>query len=165
MSVVLGMDSDRDFSRNRLVGWTSLAIGVAVGLVMGLWSFDGPLQPPGWIGEYTDTSRRLVRLGHIAFIGLGAIDILLERELVRSALGQAGRRLASWSMVIGNVLLPVTLFASAAYRPIKYFMAVPASAVFVALVLAAWGSRLRSSNFGEAVVQPSSLTPRIEEQP
>jgi hypothetical protein len=173
------MDSDRDFSRNRLVGWASLALGVAVGLVMGLWSFDGPLQPPAWIGEYTDTSRRLVRLGHIAFIGLGVIDILLERELVGSALGRAGRRVASWSMVIGNVLLPITLFASAVYRPIKYFMAVPASAVFVALVLAAWGSRLRSSSFGEAAVQPSSLTPhassltpqtssltpRVEEQP
>src|SRR5262245_56418242 len=135
------MDNDREFSRNRFVGWSSLAVGVAVGLVMGLWSFDGPLQPPAWIGGYTDTARRLVRLGHIAFIGLGAIDILIERELARSALGSRGRAIASWSMVFGNVLLPVTLFASAAYRPVKYFMAVPAGSVFLALVLAAYGSR------------------------
>jgi hypothetical protein len=142
--------STNDYSRNRLVGWTSLAVGIAVGLVMGLWSFDGPMQPPDWIGEYADTSRRLVRLGHIAFIGLGTIDILIERELERSSLAPAARAVASWSMVVGNVLLPMTLFAAAANRPVKYFMAVPASAVFLALVLAAAGSRLRSTSFGEA---------------
>ena len=102
------MDMDtQEFSRNRLVGWTSLAVGVAVGLVMGLWSFDGPLQPPAWMGEYADTSRRLVRLGHIAFIGLGVIDILIERELIRSALASRGRAIASWSTnpniaILGN---------------------------------------------------------------
>ena len=134
------MATGADFSRNRMVGWSSLATGVGVGLIMGLWSFDGPVQPPAWIGDYTDTSRRLIRLGHIAFIGLGLIDILMERELARSALGQAGRAVASWSMVVGNVLLPMALFAAAIYRPLKYGMALPASAVFLALVLAAYGS-------------------------
>lgn len=152
------MDDPNEFSRNRIVGWTSLAVGIGVGLVMGLWSFDGPMEPPAWIGEYADTSRRLIRLGHIAFIGLGLIDILIERELLRSALGRAGRATASWSMVIGNVLLPVALFGAAAYRPLKYFMAVPAGSVFVALILAAYGSwgfvgadsRLCATRFGEA---------------
>jgi hypothetical protein len=139
-----------DFSRNRMVGWSSLATGVGVGLIMGLWSFDGPVQPPAWIGDYTDTSRRLIRLGHIAFIGLGLIDILMERELARSALGQAGRAVASWSMVIGNVLLPMALFAAAVYRPFKYGMALPASAVFLALILAAYGSRPRASRLGSS---------------
>jgi uncharacterized membrane protein YiaA len=135
------MGAEQEFSRNRVVGWTSLAVGVAVGLVMGLWSFDGPLQPPGWLGEYAGTSRRLARLGHIAFIGLGLIDILIERELVRSALGSTHRAVVSWSMAMGNVLLPVALFGAAIYRPVKYFMAVPATLVFVALVLTAYGCR------------------------
>jgi hypothetical protein len=135
------MGTDSEFARNRVVGWTSLAVGVGVGLVLGLWSFDGPLKPPAWIGEYGDTSRRLVRLGHIAFIGLGLIDILIERELVRSALGSRARAVASRAMVAGNVLLPLTLFVGAVYRPFKYFMAVPAGAVFLALVLAALGAR------------------------
>jgi uncharacterized membrane protein YiaA len=132
----MGME---DFSRNRFVGWASLAVGVAVGLVMGLWSFDGPLRPPAWIGDYADTSRRLVRLGHIAFIGLGLIDILIERELARSALAPAARVVASWAMVMGNVLLPITLFAAAAYHPVKYLMAVPATSVFLALGMVAYG--------------------------
>ena len=150
------MDPDREFSRNRVVGWASLAAGVGVGLVMGLWSFDGPLQTPAWIGEYTDTSRRLVRLGHIAFLGLGFIDILIERELVRSSLGRAGRAIASWSMVIGNVLLPIALFGAAAYRPLKYFMAIPATSVFLALVLAAYGVR------GARASRPTSDASRLK---
>ena len=39
------------------------------------------------------------------------------------------------------VLLPVTLFAAAAWRPAKFTMALPATAVFVAMCLAAWGAR------------------------
>jgi hypothetical protein len=128
---------------NRAVGWASLAVGVATGLVMGLWSFDGPLPTPAWLGEYGDTPRRLARLGHIAFIGLGILNILLSRELSISSLGDAGRQLASRAMNLGNVLLPVTLFAAAAWRPAKYAMGLPATAVLVALCLAAWGARRR----------------------
>jgi hypothetical protein len=129
---------------NRSVGWWSLAAGVLSGLVLGLWSFDGPLPVPAFLGEYGDTSRRLARLGHIAFIGLGLINLLIDRELTASALGAASRRLASVAMNAGNVLLPPTLFAAAAWRPAKYAMALPATCVLVALVLVAWGTRAGS---------------------
>jgi hypothetical protein len=128
---------------NRTIGWISLAVGVATGLVMGLWSFEGPMTTPAWLGEYGDTSRRLARLGHIAFIGLGLINILLAHELPHSALGPRARRSASRHMNFGNIVLPITLFAAAAWRPAKYAMAIPATAVFVALCLAAWGARDR----------------------
>ena len=136
---------------NRTVGWASLAVGVATGLVMGLWSFDGPLPTPVWLGAYGDTPRRLARLGHIAFIGLGTINILLARELTESSLGDPARRLASGAMNLGNVLLPITLFAAAAWRPAKYAMGLPATAVFVALSLAAWGARSAHATGGRHV--------------
>jgi hypothetical protein len=125
---------------NRRVGWLCACLGVLTGSVMGLWSFDGPLPPPAWLGEYGDTARRLARLGHIAFFGLGILDLLLAHELRRSALGPSSKRLASWAMIFGNIVLPVNLFAAAAYHPLKYFMGVPVSAVFVAFVLAAYGA-------------------------
>ena len=124
---------------NRFVGWVSLAVGAGTGLILGLWSFDGPMAVPAWIGEYGDTSRRLVRLGHIAFFGLGILNILLARELPR--LADTARRIASPAMNFGNVFLPITLLAAAAYPPFKYFMSVPALSVFVALLAAAFGLR------------------------
>lgn len=125
---------------NRPVGWWSLVVGVATGLVMGLWSFDGPMATPSWIGEYADTSRRLIRLGHIAFIGLGILDILLANELTRSSLDPRRRLLTSRLMVAGNVGLPIALFVAAIWRPFKYVMGVPAMCVCVAMVLAARGA-------------------------
>ena len=124
---------------NRLIGWTSLALGAGTGLVMGLWSFDGPLTVPAWLGGYGDTSRRLARLGHIAFFGLGILNLLLARELPRLTAG--ARRLAGPAMNFGNVFLPLTLIAAAAWHPLKYAMPLPATAVFLALVVAAWGVR------------------------
>ena len=129
---------------NRTIGWFSLAAGIATGLVMGLWSFDGPMPAPAWLGDYGDTSRRLARLGHIAFVGLGLINILLAHELPHSSLGARAQRMASRHMNFGNIVLPITLFAAAFWRPAKYAMALPATAVFVALCLAAWGARHRS---------------------
>jgi hypothetical protein len=126
---------------NLIIGWTCMAVGVGTGLILGLWSFDGPVAVPEWIGAYGDTSRRLIRLGHIAFIGLGISNILLSREMPRLALGAAGRRLASIAMNFGNIFLPVTLFAAGAYRPAKFLMALPATSVFLALILAAYGTR------------------------
>jgi hypothetical protein len=124
---------------NRRVGWASTCVGAATGLVLGLWSFDGPFAVPEWLGGYDQTGRRLARLGHIAFFGLGILNVLVAGELRRGALGRRGARAASWAMNFGNVFLPLSLFAAAAFRPLKYFMSVPAVAVFVALVITAWG--------------------------
>ena len=129
----------QDLRANRLVGWCSFVVGITVGLVMGLWSFNGPLPVPDFLGQYDDLSRRLARLGHIAFFGLGIVNLLLARELPRVGLQPAVRRLASTAMNFGNIFLPSTLLAAAAFHPIKYFLPVPATAVLVALVLVAWG--------------------------
>ena len=125
---------------NRAIGWTTIAVGIATGLVMGLWSFDGPMATPAWLGAYADTSRRLARLGHIAFIGLGILNLLLAHELPLSGLNARARRVAARQMNFGNVVLPLNLFAAAFWRPAKYAMGVPATAVFVAMCLAAWGA-------------------------
>jgi hypothetical protein len=124
---------------NRRVGWVSMCVGIGTGLIMGLWSFYGPLEVPAWLGAYDQTPRRLARLGHIAFLGLGILNLLLAGTLNHLALGPRGRRAASWAMNFGNIFLPLTLFAAAAYAPLMYVMSVPALAVFAALLLTAYG--------------------------
>ena len=124
---------------NRRVAWTGMAIGAALGMLLGLWSFDGPFPVPGFLGEYDETARRLMRLGHIAFFGLGFINLLLAREL--DALPERTRRLAGTAMNVGNLGLPLTLVVASIVAPVKYLMAIPASAVLLALVLVAHGVR------------------------
>src|SRR5262249_61232451 len=124
---------------NRRIGWVSLCLGAGAGLILGLWSFDGPIAVPAWLGEYDQTARRLARLGHIAFFGLGILNLLTAGELQRGWLGAWPGRIASWAMNFGNVLLPLTLFAAAVYRPLKFTLSAPALAVFLALGSIAYG--------------------------
>ena len=128
---------------NRAVGWTCMAAGIASGLVLGLWSFDGPVEVPDWIGDYASTPRRMVRLAHIALMALGIINILLGRELPDLALGPGTKRAVSVTMNIGNVFLPLTLFAGALFMPLKYLMAIPALCVLYAVSTMAYASLRR----------------------
>jgi hypothetical protein len=139
---------------NRRVGWISACLGVASGTIIGLWSFDGPVPVPAWLGEYGATPRRMARLGHIAFLGLGILDLLLAHELPRSALSDRGKRIASWAMIFGNLVLPVTLFAAAAYHPLKYVLPVPVTAVFIALLLVAYGACTGKTEVGPGHEEP-----------
>lgn len=124
---------------NRRVGWVSACVGGITGLVLGLWSFDGPVPVPDFLGEYDNTSRRLARLGHIAFFGIGILNLLAARELQHNCLSEKTAGIASVLMNFGNVFLPLTLVAASAYRPCKYLMPFPATAVTIALCLIAYG--------------------------
>ena len=125
--------------RNRRIGWTSLALCVGTGLVMGLWSFSGPLPVPDWIGDYDALARRFLRLGHIAFFGIGLLNLMLARELPRLALSGKARRWAAHFMNAANIWLPLGLFAAATYEPLKYLLPLPALSAFAALSIVAWG--------------------------
>ena len=123
---------------NRTIAWTGMALGAALGLLMGLWSFDGPVTPPSFIGDYADTPRRLLRLGHIACFGIGILNLLLVQAVADARESSRPARYAAGAMSFGNVFLPLTLVVAALYSPAKYLLPLPALSVFVALLLAAW---------------------------
>jgi len=126
-------------SWNRIVAWAGFALGVYSGLVMGLWSFDGPVAVPAWLGAYADTSRRLARLGHIALFGLGFLNLHLVTALGTARMTPPSKQWAAGAMNFGNVLLPLTLVAAALVPACKYFLPVPALSVAVAVTLTAIG--------------------------
>jgi hypothetical protein len=132
-----GAEGPPGLEPNRRIAWAVMSVGALTGLVMGLWSFDGPVPVPGWLGEYGSTARRLVRLGHIACFGIGILNLLLVAEAEKKPSMTPGLRWASRCMNLGNIGLPLGLFAAAVVSPLKYAMAVPATAVTVALLLVA----------------------------
>lgn len=137
--------SDTRVAVNLAVGWSSLAVGALTGLILGIWSFGGPVPVPEWIGDYDTLPRRLLRLGHIAFFGLGILNIMLARHLGRQRSFSYPRPLALRAMNFGNVFLPVTLIAASVFEPAKYLMSVPALAVSFALVVGAYVAILDAS--------------------
>jgi len=125
---------------SRAIGLTSMLLGAASGLVIGLWSFGGPLPEPEWIGGYGDLPRRLIRLAHIALFALGMINLMLARQQAGFDLPAPTGRLALGAMNLGNLLMPTLLFATVFLPEAKYLLALPALAVSMALAIAAYGS-------------------------
>ncbi len=122
---------------NWAVAYASFAGGALTGLVLGLWSFDGPFEVPAWIGDYGSGSRRLIRLGHIAFFGLAILNLFVVRDIPKFTRPGRTRRLALGLMNLGNVLLPLNLLGAGAYSPLKYLLPFPALSVFSALTVTA----------------------------
>ena len=141
----VGSGTETRVAVNLAVGWSSLAVGALTGLILGIWSFGGPVPVPEWIGDYDTLSRRLLRLGHIAFFGLGILNIMLARHLGRSRRVSYPKRLALTAMIFGNVFLPVTLIGASIFEPAKYLMSLPALAVSFALFVGAWVAILDAS--------------------
>jgi len=53
------------------IGWWLIAAGFSTGAIFGLLA-----QREDWLGGYASRTRRLVRLGHIALIALGALNVV-----------------------------------------------------------------------------------------
>jgi hypothetical protein len=124
---------------NRSIALTSMVLGAISGMAMGLWAFGGPVAPPDAIGQYGELSRRLLRLGHIAFFGLAFVNLILARQVPALPLGLKAKRGALGCIAFGNLALPVALIAAALWEPLKYLTAPPAFAVTLALCIAASG--------------------------
>jgi len=96
---------------NEAFGWLWIVGGFLTGGLLGI-GFDRET----FLGGYASWARRLLRLGHIAMIALGVLNILFAQSVVRSGLDPAWNSLGSWSLITGAVLMPGAC-ALCAFRP------------------------------------------------
>lgn len=135
-SIALAPKASRS-SRAAVIAWSSILAGALSGLVMGLWSFDGPFPTPEWIGAYDSLARRLLRLAHVAMFALGVLHMLVARQIAAAPLRNDLDRLALFAMALGNIAMPIVLIAAALWQPFKYLTPIPALAITTAIAIAA----------------------------
>lgn len=113
---------------NLLVGWLGMLGGVVSGALLGLF-----FQREDWLGGYGSFRRRLARLGHIAFFGLGFLNIVfaLTTETVPES---TWLRTASWSLVVGAVAMPICCFLTAWRKGFARLFPLPVVAVSIGIV-------------------------------
>jgi hypothetical protein len=125
---------------NLLAGWIAIFLGFLAGGLPGLffWRED-------WLGGYGSWRRRLVRLAHVSFFGLGFINVGFALS-VRS-LGPAGDApllgIASALLVTGAIAMPVVCYLAAwrqAFRQL-FFIPVGCAVLGVGLLLLVGGLR------------------------
>ena len=108
---------------------------LGVGLLMGLYAFDGPLSVPGFLGDYSDFARRLSRLGHSYCIVLGLLSIYVTRQADAGRPPLSTRRVGIPLLVAGTLLtIGVQCLVAASWLPVVALAAGPAL-VALALVL------------------------------
>ena len=120
---------------NLLVGWAGIAAGVISGAVIGLFFHD-----EGWMGGYGSFRRRMTRLGHISFFGMGFLNVLFAVSLVQLPASASYARGASIAFVVAAASMPVCCFLTAWRKPWRHLFPVPvvATGVAIGLLLTGW---------------------------
>ena len=121
---------------NLFAGWCGFFAGIVSGAWMGLF-----FHRDDWMGGYGSYRRRLTRLGHISFFGLGFINVMFGLSL--RATHAADDRLAfiSTCLLIGALTMPACCFLSAWRKPFRHFFFIPVSSLFLGVsgFLLNWG--------------------------
>lgn len=105
---------------NLLFAWIWILAGFGSGMMMGLF-----FNREDWLGGYTSLKRRLIRLAHISFFGLGAVNLMYyftARYVLEPSTLQAA---ASWGYVVGGITMPVVCLIMARWTRAKMLFAVP----------------------------------------
>lgn len=118
-----------------VAGWTSFLGGAASGIVLGLFFRD-----ERWLGGYGSWRRRLLRLGHIAFFGLGFVNLLFGLSIRAYPVPAAHASLASMAL-IGSVATMSPVCFLSAWRPaLRHLFPVPVAGLVIGIValLSGW---------------------------
>ena len=105
---------------NLVLAWLWLLLGFVSGMMLGLF-FRGE----NWLGGYASFKRRMYRLGHISFFGLGAVNLLFCLTVQNFPLAGPLVHLASWTFVIGAVAMPVCCAVMASFPKAHLIFSVP----------------------------------------
>ena len=119
-----------------VAGWVSMLGGVLSGMLMGL-----RFHREDWLGGYGSFRRRLVRLGHIAFFGLGFLNLLFAFSTRVLPLAYPYATAAAGGFVLGAATMPLTCFLTAWRASFRHLFPVPVVSILVgiACLLAGWG--------------------------
>lgn len=122
---------------NLLAGWLGMLGGVLSGAAIGLF-----FHREEWMGGYSSFRRRMTRLGHISFFGLGFLNMAFAFTAGSVAVPQPYLSAASLGFLIGAASMPVCCFLTAWRRPFRHLFPIPVGALLlgVAILLTGWVS-------------------------
>ena len=117
---------------NFYAAWIGVFLGCVCGAIQGLF-----FHKDDWLGGYASWQRRMFRLGHISFFGIGFIN--LSFALTVAALGiEDGVLISSRLLIIAMVTMPLLCFLSAVRKNFRHLFFIPAGAVIAATALFIW---------------------------
>ena len=117
---------------NALFAWCWILVGLLVGAGIGLF-FHGE----DWLGGYTTWRRRMLRLGHISFLGTGLLNLAYGLTL-RNWPIDPEPRLAGYAFIVGAVAMPTVCFLSAWKQGFRHLFVIPVGSLLLAVAVLLW---------------------------
>jgi hypothetical protein len=112
---------------NAIAAWMCIAAGAVSGIVSGLFFHDG-----AWLGGYGSWPRRMLRLGHISFFGIGLLNLAYASTL--HVIGWPAPPVgASWALAAAGGLMPGVCYLAAWRMPLRHLFALPVGCVLTAV--------------------------------
>lgn len=112
------------------VGWVGMLAGVAAGATIGLF-----FGRDDWMGGYDSFRRRLMRLGHISFFGLGFVNLFFALSHHLLHLDTRLATCAAYAFVAGAITMPLCCFLSAWRKPFRHLFPIPVISVTIGIIL------------------------------
>jgi len=105
---------------NLILAWLWLFLGFVTGMVLGLF-----FHHEHWLGGYGSFKRRMYRLSHISFFGLGVVNLLYWLTAQNFSLTGPYASVASWAFIIGAITMPLCCVLMAHFPKARLSFAVP----------------------------------------
>ena len=105
---------------NLLFGWVWILLGFVSGTLLGMF-----FHQENWLGGYGSFKRRMYRLGHISFFGLGAVNLLFWLTTQGISPASPLAPAASSLFMAGGVTMPLCCGLVAQFPRARLIFAVP----------------------------------------
>jgi hypothetical protein len=115
---------------NLLVAWLWILMGFTSGMILGLF-----FQGENWLGGYGSFKRRMYRLTHISFFGLGATNLLFWLTMENLQCADSLAEAASWAFVVGALSMPLCCVVMAHFPKANLIFAVPVISLLLGGIL------------------------------
>ena len=116
---------------NLQAAWIGFLCGCLSGAALGLF-----FHRPDWLGGYGSWRRRMLRLGHISFFGIGLLN--LGYGLTVRSLSVEAPAAASAALIVAAISMPTVCFLSAAREWFRNLFFVPVVSLTAAIGLITW---------------------------
>lgn len=111
------------------VGWVAVLFGATAGAFLGLF-----FHKDGWAGGYSSFRRRMLRLGHISFFGIGFLNLFFGLTLNVIVLPEPNIRISSLGFLVAVIAMPLCCFLSAWRKPLRQLFPIPVIAVLAGII-------------------------------
>jgi hypothetical protein len=115
---------------NLVFAWVWILAGFLSGMALGLG-----FQREDWLGGYSSLPRRMLRLGHISFFGLGGVNLMFYLTVRSAHLSGSLVEFASVALMAGGITMPVCCLLMARSVRFQFLFGIPVISLIAGAIL------------------------------